>query len=283
MSPDDPRHGTSAGHQAHVAQGDEPCEPCCRARARARKLNALEVHRGVQMLYPAAQVREVVDPWLRMGLSLGAISVAANLGCQYSGALNRTLRGENSGARRSTFHALAAVTEVDFADQAKVYADLTRMRINSLMAAGHRLNDMPINNAGQWRHRRYVSVVTARNIRDYFQTHEFKIGPDRHTQARARNAGYVPPLSWDDPGTLGWPNPEHLIVEEHPDDAIDWAVIERVLAGDFTVPTNRAERTEVVRTWATSGQSLAELARRSGWKPERYYRVSDNHEDGEAA
>lgn len=279
MSPDDPRHGTSAGHQAHVAQGEEPCEPCCRARARARKLNALEVHRGVQMLYSPDQVRAVVDPWRRMGLSLGAISVAANLGCQYSSALNKTLRGENSGARRSTYQALAAVTEDDFADQAKVYGDLTRQRINSLMAAGHRLNDMPINNAGQWRHRRYVSVITARNIRAYFQAHEFKIGPDRHTESRARNAGHLPPLSWDDPGTLGWPNTEHVVVEDHPDDDIDWAVVERVLAGDFTVPTNRAERTEVVRTWATTGQSLAELARRSGWKPERYYRANGGDQE----
>lgn len=33
MTPDDPRHGTNAGHRAHYTAGTEPCQPCRDAHA----------------------------------------------------------------------------------------------------------------------------------------------------------------------------------------------------------------------------------------------------------
>lgn len=50
--PDDPRHGTPAGHSAHVRAGSPPCEPCRDARSayvrefRARPDAAPRVRRG---------------------------------------------------------------------------------------------------------------------------------------------------------------------------------------------------------------------------------------------
>ena len=50
---------------------------------------------------------------------------------------------------------------------------------------------------------------------------------------------------------------------------LDPVVVERLLAGDV-VPTTIAEKREVVRRWSETGRSLSDLARMTGWKPERY-------------
>lgn len=99
------------------------------------------------------------------------------------------------------------------------------------------------------------------------QLPEEKTGPQRHAASKARNLarrnGWPPPLAWDDidndpaPATAGY----------GPD--IDPVVVLRVLNGSKVAATNQ-ERREVVRRWAATGRSLNELARLTGWKPERY-------------
>lgn len=37
MSPDDPRHGSNAGHLAHIFAGQDPCDPCREAHNKARR------------------------------------------------------------------------------------------------------------------------------------------------------------------------------------------------------------------------------------------------------
>ena len=50
---------------------------------------------------------------------------------------------------------------------------------------------------------------------------------------------------------------------------VDQAVVTRALAGEQVV-ANQAERREIVRRWADSGQSLSDLERQTGWKTSRY-------------
>lgn len=89
-----------------------------------------------------------------------------------------------------------------------------------------------------------------------------------HTRERnyAERKGWPPPLAWDDiddpteqPKGRGT-GPRQLDVDE--------AVVARILAGE-KLPANRAEREAVVARWPGT---LAELARRTGWKVERYTR-----------
>lgn len=54
----------------------------------------------------------------------------------------------------------------------------------------------------------------------------------------------------------------------------DQAVVDRILAGDYRLRANRTEKTAVVEAWVASGRSSNELARLTGWKPERYARVT---------
>lgn len=241
MSPNDPRHGTHAGY----LQGCQ-CEPCRRGHY------AESVERGLYRLrHGSCRVsRETVDafvePWLKMGLTPYAIAHAVGI------ADDRLLA--TGPVNRATWAPLSTFTEDKIDDNAKVYGHLTRTRIYSLMAIGHRLRDMPINSAGQWRTYERCTVGSARAIRDYFREHEAQVGPARNTQARALNAGHLPPMAWDDPDTLAWPDgtPDVLPGVQSRRTAstrqsIDHAVVERVLAGDTDVRTNALERREILR------------------------------------
>lgn len=204
MSPDDPRHGKHAGYLAHLVDAEDPCVPCRVARNRKRKILRFENDRGVRMLYSGAEFAAVMDPWLAMGLRVGDVARAAGWAPGASAHLHEALRA-GGRVRRGTYLRLAAVTEDTFPDTAMVYAHLTRTRIYSLMAAGQSLRDMPIAYTGRWRTSTHLSIGTARAVRDYFAANEAKMGPNKNTAAQARRAGHVPPLAWDDPGTLAWP------------------------------------------------------------------------------
>lgn len=274
ITPDDPRHGTRAGYQAHRKAKEDACEACLRGRAREDKTVRYDHHRGVRMEYTPDEVYALLEPWLAMGLSYGAIGNAAGLGGTHGSRLSERI-AERRPFRRVTYQALAAVTEADFHGSATVDADLTKTRIYSLMAAGHTLISMPILATGKWRANRHITVEQSARIRDHYAAHEHTTGPSVHTQNRARRAGHLPPVAWDDPGTLAWPlgSESPLTARE----CLDEVAVQRILSGDWRQPTNAFERAEVVRRWVTAGRSMNELARLTGWKPERYYRLSDHH------
>lgn len=99
------------------------------------------------------------------------------------------------------------------------------------------------------------------------QVPEERTGPQRTAATRARNMarrnGWPPPLAWDDIDR----DPAPVVCEHGPD--VDPVVVLRLLNGS-KVPANHQERREVVRRWAETGRSLSDLARLTGWKPERY-------------
>lgn len=77
---------------------------------------------------------------------------------------------------------------------------------------------------------------------------------------RAREAGWVPPIAWDD-DTLDDPTAKPYAGERV---TVDWVTVERLLAG-HQERANRAERLEVARRWQRSGGSLRDLDTRYGW------------------
>jgi hypothetical protein len=92
------------------------------------------------------------------------------------------------------------------------------------------------------------------------------------TAADARSRGWVPPLAWDD---ADLDNPEaQPHARTRPVD-VDQVVVRRILAGEWTLPATASERSAVARRWHDSGGSLADLARNTGWKVERYFTVND--------
>lgn len=274
MTPEDPRHGTYAGVIAHQKDREALCDPCATARTRTQKRQKLLRHRGIALSITHAQLQATLSPWLRMGVSPTAIYRAAGLSETYGGTAYSTGRG----ALASTRDALAAVTEDDFRGTDMVYADLTRRRIFSLRAIGHRLTDMPVDGKGVWRTHERVTIATARAMRDHYRTLEFTIGPNKNGMARARNEGHRPPLSWDDPGTLAWPNGPvdwQIPRERH----LDFVVVQRLLDGE-RIRSTKAEKVEAMRRWLAAGKSERSLCQIHGWHEGRY--VIRGNEEGAA-
>lgn len=262
MNPDDPRHATYAGYIAGCR-----CQPCSRAKRLAdTERITYRLHHGTCRA-TRADVEAFLDPWLRMGISRSTIAQAVGL--------NPVATNNDGPVNRSTWARLRTFTENLLPDTAKVYADLTRTRIYSLMAAGHQLKDMPINSGGKWRQREHLTVGQARAIRTHFEAHQLDVGPALHTANRAKNAGHVPPLAWDDPGTLAWPNgtPRRLpglVSKWTPrDHDIDELAVQRVLDGEV-LPLTKPERDEAMRRWVANGGSRRALCTRMGWKEGRY-------------
>lgn len=77
MSPDDPRHGTTAGHYQHRKEGEPACGPCVTAKTRYEKIRTVYGNRMV----PAIGTRRRIRALKAMGHS-GA-DIAARLGTTY--------------------------------------------------------------------------------------------------------------------------------------------------------------------------------------------------------
>ncbi|GAA1138609.1 hypothetical protein [Nocardioides aquiterrae] len=272
IAPDDPRHGTRAGYQAHRRANEDACDACLLGRAREDKNLRYDRHRGVQLLYSAAETYAVLEPWLALGLTYGGIGSAAGIGGTHGSRIGEQIRAGRP-VRRATYLALATLTEADLDSRLKVYSGLTQARVFSLMAAGHPLSEMPIASTGKWRYSDMVTVGVARRVRDFYADHQTIPGRSAFTRSRARLAGHQPPAAWDDPGTLAWPlgwTSDLTTVDE-----VDEVAVQRILSGEWRGPANRAERVEVIRRWTARGGSLNELARRTGWKTDRYFKLSE--------
>lgn len=85
---------------------------------------------------------------------------------------------------------------------------------------------------------------------------------------RARRHGYAPPLAWDD---IDHDDAPKGLAMDHKSD-LDPVVVQRILNGDWQVPTTPAERTEVIHRWQAAGVSNGEIARRTGWNVWRLLR-----------
>lgn len=94
-------------------------------------------------------------------------------------------------------------------------------------------------------------------------------GPSNSARLRAAARGWLPPLVWDDPDDPAETPKGARPRTEGRGKTVDPVVVEEVLMGR-DVPTNPAERAEVIRRWRKSSRSLMELERRTGWNVHRY-------------
>lgn len=274
MRPDDPRHGTYSGYQAHVAAGETTvrCEPCLAARRRHDKRNRLRIARGIPALVDGQLALDAVHPWLQMGIAPSVLD--ACIGHATGGIMVRLVSGDISSVRLQSLVKLRAITEDMLPDSAYVHADLTRYRVYSLMAAGHRQRDLGVPPTGRWRTNPRLLIGLARHVRETYRRLEQQTGACATTATRARNSGYLVPAGWDDPGTLAWPQ-DCSRPEDAPEDAdadpdyLDEAAIQRRIAGE-RVDLTTAERVEIVRRLLARGLSASMIEKVTGLKSERY-------------
>jgi hypothetical protein len=198
----DHRHGTRAGYIAGCRQ------PCCGdPHRRYQKRSRLRLLREGTQIVPAHRVLARALWWRARGVSLNGICAAAGVGF---GTLDELVTGHRDVCLKSTERAILAVTWDDLPDTALCYADLTRLRVFSLMAAGHRLEwiceqvgpGLPLR--GKWRTQDRVTVGVARRVLNTYQRAPLD-GPNKQVATKARNRGHRHPLAWDDPEVPAMP------------------------------------------------------------------------------
>lgn len=74
MSPDDPRHGSERGHEQHIRDGEDPCEPCRRAKLIAARRRSKRKAQGYVFTLPAGLAHRRVHHWLNRGANLEDIA-----------------------------------------------------------------------------------------------------------------------------------------------------------------------------------------------------------------
>lgn len=265
MTPDDPRHGTRAGYIAGCRND------CCRdVHLRYQKQSKLRYHREGTQVVDAAPVVNRLRWWYRRGISRNALCRAADLG---EGTLLDVWEGRRSVIYKSNRDKVLAVTWDDLPDNSLAYAELTRVRIGSLMAAGHTLgwiagNVRDLSVGGKWREQERVTIRLAKDVRDLYATAPLD-GPSKGTATKARKR-YPHPLAWDDDGDLAKPltwQPHGEVTQL--DTGVDQAVVDRLLAG-VTVPSTPAEKRAALAKWIAAGNTEASLCRLHGWRHGRY-------------
>jgi hypothetical protein len=155
----------------------------------------------------------------------------------------------------------------------------TQRRIRALMALGW--SSTALATEGGWSSnrevqnllyaRQYVYRQTARRVSELYERLCMTEGPSPVTRLHAERNGWPKPLAWDDVDTDPAPRGQRSRSYCNYDSAhiLDEATVIRVLAGE-NLPTNRAEKTEIMRRWLASGQSERSLCEQFGWKAGRY-------------
>lgn len=119
----------------------------------------------------------------------------------------------------------------------------------------------------------YVFPDTARRVAEVYERLSMTFPPEttrfeRNAAARARNRArrqdWQPPLAWDDID-----DPAEQPRGTTPARNFDPAVVERILAGEWTLRATRAERMAVIEAFPGSANDLERL---TGWNVRRYKR-----------
>lgn len=150
-------------------------------------------------------------------------------------------------------------------------------RLHALQALGWSLSQIAAETDGEqsrdniWKKGNLCEQVSARSheqMAGLFDRLSMRLPPgspgqiERVKRTAAAN-GWAPPLAWDD-----------IDLDDEPvvaaDSCVDDVAIELVLQGDRSVVLSAAEKRTATALWVGRGGSLAELARRTGWRPDRY-------------
>lgn len=128
MSPDDPRHGTEAGHEQHIRDAEESCAPCYEAKILASRRRSKRRAMGYRATVPANPARARLMQWRDGGATYSEI--ADHTGIEES----RIWEIINDGSPRIYARTAAAVMS---AGEWPVTALGVTRRIQALCRRGH--------------------------------------------------------------------------------------------------------------------------------------------------
>lgn len=263
-------HGTPSGYRSHRNRGETPCEPCREAnRAYYREYRAL-TKRSV----PAERVARHIRRLRKAGVGMTTLAAVAGTTQQ---TVYEIVNGRRKWVTLRVARAILAVT----ADAAfSVPALGTTRRIHALAALGWTYKrigataGLSPQRVGQIVAQDRVVPATAAAIAAAYDELSMRLGPSDHARRRARGAGHLPPLAWDDERI---DDPTYQPGQPDEADGIDEIAVQRAMAGDPPERMTRAERAEASRRLTAAGYSAAQIAARLRVNPksvERYRAAS---------
>lgn len=278
MLPDDPRHGTEAGHEQHCRHGERPCEPCYMAKLIAgRRRNKRKTMGYAYMVDPAPAV-ERLRIWRSGGASYGDISDLTGV------EEGRLWEIFNDGSPRIYTRTANAILNTE---GWPVTAKTITRRVRALVRLGW---TAPRIAAACNVH--HDTIIDIRRREPEFLSRKVKDGilkgysalsmriPEASSKqelagiSRARNyaarMNWPAPLAWDD---IDDPTEQpRRGTDRRGTDDIDHVVVQRFLDGEYRLRLTRAEKCEVTKRWKGTQYELSKV---SGWKPERYIERED--------
>lgn len=256
LLPEDPRHGTPAGAQAHVKAGQKPCGPCAGARYRSTKRYKHHAKAVGPNRAPAG------DDIYRIVTASTPLRIATESGVSRRTILRIARGGPETEITRRTRHALhnRQPTWTPLGIQRRVQA-LCAIGYPVVFIAEHAsVSECSVGRIARANTRIFIRANIADAIiatyNELHMTPAFMPVSSAAARQNARRHGWRAPLDWDHLDTDVECAP--AVTEEDP---IDEVKVERVLAG-WLEDCNIAERYAVIERW---DGSQAELQRRTGW------------------
>lgn len=174
------------------------CQPCTTANRRYEKGRQLAALTATTAPTTDA-VRRHVRTLIRRGVGIRQIAAQASVS---RFTVQQVAAGRAGRLQRGVATRLLAVPVVH-SDRAHVAADVTRRRIEGLLALGWPLTWISEQlGVDGLRLSDRVTARRARQIADLADQVGDQQGPSAWTRARAARLGYQPPASWDDEGQV---------------------------------------------------------------------------------
>lgn len=239
------------------------CTDCVELRRRARA----RAYGGLRRRVSSDQAWHILAPLIDDHWSATALGSATGLRLDYFGGVMADYR---RGHRRYFGPVPAeAIVRMTWPTEGHVGATGTRRRLQALARIGYGLETIAAESGvgfstlGQARTRNLaVKAGTALAVREAYERLHMTPGDDAQAARYAAAQGWCGPLAWD-----RIDDPADVPRTSETTDAPDPVVVERILAGDWRLAANRAERLAVVARWTGS---LAQLEKLTGWNCSRY-------------
>lgn len=275
MSPEDPRHGTEAGHEQHLRDNEDPCAACIHGDLIAARRRTKRKAMGFRYQAPLGDIYWRLQALRKQGATYDDIM-------SWTGVVeSQVWRALNGGPDTLVY----ARTWHRFNDMkvGRIITPLgTTRRIRALTWLGYSAIQIAAESG--------CHPDTIRDARDQpreFLARKVKVGiadayerlavtipegatkQDRAGITRSRNTarrnGWLAPLMWDD---IDSPD-EHPELDAADGDDFDPVVVDRILSGDWQLKATPAERAEVIARWTGTRN---ELERLTGWNVPRELR-----------
>lgn len=269
-------HGTPGGSMRHWRAGEPVCDACQTAKRRTAKAATLDRERGNPRMVELGDAAHGIIAATPRDQLARATGLSVHKLCRMDAA------GPDQNVHRRTRDRILEVRDVQFWTPIGIQRRLRALHalgwsMRALATEVNTANPTTLLNLVRRENPQFVRRDFAERIIDAYDRLR---DTQRYGRGASRAKNIAAEKQW--PGPRAWDNiddPREEPYAANDPTYLDPVLVDRIAAGSVAllpeVPVNATARTEVCRRWHESGRSLAELSRLTGWRVDRYYRISE--------